>query len=209
MMAAGHDPIPACRAKFAGKVVGILLAAGRGSRFDPEGKRNKLMQRLPDGDAVVAAAAKHLLTATPAVLAVVRPGATAVMEELGALGCVVLPCPAAEQGLAASLVHALTCASDASGWVIALGDMPKVEPSTIAALVAAISEGAGIAVPVHRGRRGNPVAFGKVHLLRLLRLTGDQGARGLLRELPVREIDVEDSGIAYDIDTPADLRGAT
>ncbi len=31
------------------ELVGLLLAGGRGERFDPNGKRNKLLASLPDG----------------------------------------------------------------------------------------------------------------------------------------------------------------
>jgi molybdenum cofactor cytidylyltransferase len=189
----------------AGQVVGILLAAGKGSRFDPTGVKNKLVQPLANGDRVVSAAAKKLLAEVPAVLAVVRPGADAVASELRALGCKVTACPTADDGMGASLVHALSRASDAAGWVIALGDMPHVQATTIAALVAAIRGGVDIATPVYQGRRGNPVAFSRAHLQRLLQLTGDQGARNLLREFPVCEIAVDDAGILYDVDSQQDL----
>lgn len=186
-------------------IAGILLAAGKGSRFDSTGEKNKLTQSLANGDAVVAAAAKNLLAVTPNVLAVTRPGAHAVASILQALGCEVTECPTAENGMAASLVHALSRVPDAAGWIVALGDMPHVQTTTIAALADAIGEGAGIAAPVHQGRRGNPVAFGRAHLPRLLQLTGDQGARMLLRECPVREIAVDDPGIHYDVDSQEDL----
>lgn len=39
-------------------LTGILLAAGRGRRFDPAGIHNKLLQRLPGGELVVAASAR-------------------------------------------------------------------------------------------------------------------------------------------------------
>jgi molybdenum cofactor cytidylyltransferase len=186
-------------------VVGILLAAGKGSRFDPSGVKNKLMQPLPNGDMVVSAAAKNLLAVVPTVQVVVRPGADAVASQLRALGCEVTECPTADDGMGASLAHAFSRASNAAGWVIALGDMPHVQATTIVALVDAISGGADIAVPVYQGRRGNPVAFSRIHLQRLLQLTGDQGARNLLREFPVCEIAVDDAGILYDVDSPQDL----
>ena len=52
--------------------VGILLAAGRGRRFDPSGAHNKLLVRLGD-DAVVAASARALLSTLSHVVAVVPP----------------------------------------------------------------------------------------------------------------------------------------
>ena len=186
-------------------VVGILLAAGRGARFDPAGVQNKLLQRLPDGREVAVASAKNLLEAIPSVLSVVRAGNDALGESLRSAGCEVTVCPNAEEGMAASLVHALSLTRDARGWVIALGDMPYVKPSTITKLAAAVSGGAAIAAPVLDGRRGNPVAFGRAHLDALLQLRGDEGARHLLRNHPVTEVQVDDPGILRDIDTPEDL----
>lgn len=188
-----------------GQFVGILLAAGKGLRFDPTGAQNKLMQRLADGDAVAVAAARNLLAALPMVLAVVRPGADAVAAQLQAIGCEVTECPSADQGMGASLVHALSHTRKAAGWIIALADMPYVQPATSIALIDAIRRGADIAVPTCGGRRGNPVAFGRTHLPDLLRLGGDQGARSLLTAYPVTEIAVDDAGIGRDIDTAIDL----
>jgi molybdenum cofactor cytidylyltransferase len=186
--------------------VGILLAAGRGRRFDPAGTRNKLLQQLPGGELVVTASARNLLAALPRVVAVVPPDDGGVGDTLRALGCEVTVCPDADTGMAASLVHAIRHSlPQAQGWLVALGDMPYVEPATIRALRDALAAGAGIAAPVLQGRRGNPVAFGAVHLQALLALQGDQGARGILKAHPVTEVVVDDPGIFRDIDTGADL----
>lgn len=187
------------------RIAGILLAAGKGSRFDPSGTRNKLLQPLDDGDPVAVASAKNLLAALPRVVAVVRPESDALADALRAIGCMPTECAEAESGMAASLVHGLRHASDADGWVIALADMPHVSPDTIAALAAAIEHGADIAAPSYQGMRGNPVAFGRRHLPQLLLLQGDRGARELLKEHPVVDVMVDDPGIVRDIDTPADL----
>lgn len=186
-------------------LTGILLAAGRGRRFDPGGGRNKLLQRLPGGDPVVVASARRLLACVSRVVAVVPPDDGGVREALLALGCEVTVCPDADTGMGASLAHAIRRSLPAEGWLVALGDMPFVAESTLAALRDAVQAGAGIAVPVHGERRGNPVAFGAVHLDALLTMHGDQGARRLLQAYPVQEVPVADPGILQDIDTPADL----
>jgi molybdenum cofactor cytidylyltransferase len=186
-------------------MTGILLAAGKGMRFDRSGIKNKLTQVLPCGESVIAASAKTLHAAVPAVIVVVRPGTVGVIEQLQSIDCRIVECPWADEGMAASLVHALSEAQDAEGWVIALADMPYVQPATITALAEAIRNGADIAVPTYRGQRGNPVAFSRKHLPELLRLTGDEGARRLLATLPVIEIATQDAGICMDIDTAADL----
>lgn len=188
------------------RIVGILLAAGSGRRFDASGARNKLLAPLADGQPVVAAAARAMLGALPHVIAVVRDGDSELAALLGAMGCDIAPCPDAGLGMAASLVHGLRhAAPTADGWVVALGDMPYVQTATITALCSAIEQGAAIAAPFLDGRRGNPVAFDRTHLHELLALRGDSGARLLLQAHPVREVGVDDPGIFPDIDTPADL----
>jgi molybdenum cofactor cytidylyltransferase len=196
-------------------LIGILLAAGRGKRFDPSGRQNKLLQMLrPDsgsaagaglGDTVIAASAKNMLAALPRVLAVVRPGDDQVAAILGSLGCEVRVCHDADTGMAASLTHAIEYSKGAEGWLIALGDMPHVRPETMRSLAQAVEQGALIAAPVHKGRRGNPVAFSHVHLPLLLALDGDQGARAILATHTVTELAVDDPGVLRDIDTPEDL----
>lgn len=192
----------------AADVVGILLAAGRGSRFDPAGGRNKLLQALPGGEPVAAASARTLLAAVPRVVAVVRADDPATAGLLRGMGCEVVVCADAGSGMAASLVCGVRHARDAAGWLIALADMPFVQTATLAALVRAVEEGgpASIAAPVHAEQRGNPVVFGRAHLPALLALQGDQGARGILKNNPVNELAVDDPGILQDIDAPSDIK---
>jgi molybdenum cofactor cytidylyltransferase len=186
--------------------VGILLAAGRGRRFDPEGLRNKLLQPLAGGEPVVVASARNLLSVLSRVIAVVPPQDGGVAAALRALGCEVVLCAEADSGMAASLVTAIAHSlPQADAWLVALGDMPYVAPATVRALLAALEEGADIAAPVFEGRRGNPVAFGARHLPALLALEGEHGARALLKSAPVVEVAVDDPGILRDIDTPGDL----
>ena len=187
--------------------VGILLAAGRGRRFDPEGARNKLLALLPSNEPVVAASARALLAVIPRVIAVVAPGDDAVGQVLRGAGCDVVVCDDADRGMAASLVHALRHSlPDAQSWLVALGDMPHVRTTTIAALCAQLEQGADIAAPVCQGKRGNPVAFSRMYLPDLLALEGDQGARAILQTRQVHQVAVDDPGIFYDIDTPSDLQ---
>jgi molybdenum cofactor cytidylyltransferase len=186
--------------------VGILLAAGRGRRFDPEGRRNKLLQPLAGGEPVVVVSARNLLSVLPRVIAVVPPQDGGVADTLRALGCEVTLCEEADSGMAASLVTAIGHSlPQADAWLVALGDMPYVAPATLRALLAALDHGADIAAPVFEGRRGNPVAFGALHLPALLAMTGEHGARALLKSAPVLEVAVSDPGILRDIDTPNDL----
>jgi molybdenum cofactor cytidylyltransferase len=191
------------------RFVGVLLAAGQGRRFDTSGAQNKLLQRLPNGDTVAAASAKNLRAAMATVLAVIPPMAAAsvLATEIAAAGCTWTVCNDSAFGMGATISHAVRTTGDASGWVIALADMPFVRPETIAQLVRALVDGADIAAPVYQGIRGNPVAFGRRHFDALVALSGEVGARRLLDTCPVMEIGVDDPGIRIDIDTPCDLAG--
>ncbi len=188
-----------------GPINGILLAAGRGSRFDPTGVRDKLLQPLPNGDPVAVAAARSLLAALPRVLAVVRPDAHFLAAQLQEIGCDIAVCANADEGMAASLVEGVSRTRNAAGWVIALADMPYVQPTTMRALVEALQGGAQIAAPTYCGRRGNPVAFSRAHLANLLSLRGDEGARRWLKVFSVAAIATDDPGIVQDIDSPEDI----
>ena len=189
-------------------VVGILLAAGRGRRFDPSGASNKLLETARGGEPVAVASARAMLAVLPKVIAVVPSSDGALARVLRAAGCEVTVCMDAERGMAASLVHGLRHSLPAAqSWIIGLADMPYVDPATISALRGALENGAAIAAPVTQGRRGNPVGFSVAHLAELLALEGDRGARALLRAHFVTELEVHDPGIFHDIDTVADLQG--
>lgn len=190
---------------YSGQIVGLLLAAGRGRRFDPAGIQSKLLQTLPTaaGRTVLASAAAALAAALP-VCIVLRPDMPDQVAQIAEYPWV--QCVNADDGMAASLAYGIQQTREAAGWVIALADMPYVESATIQALATALRQGADIAVPTFQGRRGNPVGFSRLHLSRLLALRGDQGARSLLQSFPVVEVALDDPGIHQDIDTVADIR---
>jgi molybdenum cofactor cytidylyltransferase len=184
---------------------GVLLAAGRGRRFDASGAANKLLQPVADGVSVAQKSASNLLAAMPNVVAVLRPETEVLATQLQALGLHCEICTDADAGMAHSLQQGLRCSAGSAGWLIALADMPFVKPSTILSLLQVLQNGAGIVVPVYQGRRGNPVGFSRKYLPQLLALQGDVGARGLLQSVETVLVDVEDAGIHRDVDVPEDL----
>ncbi|MCE9638073.1 MAG: nucleotidyltransferase family protein [Planctomycetes bacterium] len=98
--------------------------------------------------------------------------------------------------------------SNAHGIVLALVDMPYVRAATVRALLDALraSPGAEIAVPVHAGRRGHPVAIRRAVFPRLLALGPDESPRDVLRAARAVEVPVDDPGVLIDLDTPEDVR---
>lgn len=192
---------------YASFATGVLLAGGLGQRFDPSGLHSKLLALLPDGTPVAVAAGRHLAAITSDVIAVVRPGAEKLAILLNEVGCQVVYAPDTVRGMGASLAAGVRATPDASGWLVALADMPWIAASTYEAVTRALdAENASIVAPAHRGVRGHPVGFAAHHFDALAALDGDTGARALFASAPVRLLDVDDPGILRDVDTPADLR---
>ena len=189
------------------RIVGILLAAGRGTRFGGE----KLLARLGSGELagepIGVVALRHLRLAVPEVIAIVRDDDRALAAELGANGARIVRCANADDGMGASLACGVQATAQARGWLVALADMPWIAPATIGRVAAAIADGAPVAAPFHRGERGHPVGFGAACYAALAGLTGDEGAKTVVaaQRDRVARIEVDDAGILRDVDTPSDL----
>ena len=187
-------------------VTGILLAAGRSRRFGAD----KLLHPLSDGTPMALAAAAHLQRALPDVLVVVADADSVVAELMRAEAIRVVVNPRAETGMGSSIAAGVGAAPAAAGWLIALADMPFIQPDTIAAVAGSLDSEHVIGAPVYAGRRGHPVGFGSAYREALLGLAGDTGARGILEAHAerLRTVSTADPGVLCDIDRPADLQDA-
>ncbi len=187
-------------------IAGVLLAAGSGSRFGG----GKLLAKLADGTPVGVRSARALRAACDRTLAVVRPGDDGLAALLAAEGLEVRVFPGAAEGMGASLAFGVATAPEADGWLVALADMPWVRPETAAALADLLRDGALIAAPAYKGRRGHPVGFGHSLISELFGLRGDRGAREILsrRIDQITLLDVDDESILLDIDELSDVSTA-
>lgn len=184
-------------------IVGLLLAAGSASRFGSD----KLRHALPHGVPIAVQAARPLKAELHRVVAVVRPDSRELRDALQAEGCEVVLCENAADGMGASLACAARAAGEAEGYLVALGDMPFLRRTSIAAVRDALASGAALVAPYFRTRRGHPVGIGSGFFEHLLSLKGDEGAKKLLaaNEARLVKIPIGDPGVIRDIDTPADL----
>jgi len=184
-------------------IQGILLAAGSATRFGAD----KLVHRLGDGTPIALASARNLLAALPQSLAVVRSDDSVLAGLLRDAGLAIVECADASEGMGRSLAAGVRASRDASAWVVALADMPFVQPATIRRVAERLLAGDEIVAPFFHGTRGHPVGFAGVYRAQLESLRGDAGARSLLRdeEGRVAKLAVDDPGVLRDIDTPQDL----
>lgn len=184
-------------------VRGILLAAGSSTRFGGF----KLMHAI-DGVPMVLKSVLAMKSALGAVLVAVRPGSPCLPMLSGQEGIEILECSRAVEGMGGTLAQAVAALpAEAGGYVIALADMPFIEPQSIRAVADTLRGGASLAAPAHRGERGHPVGIAAAYRAELLALQGDAGARDILARdrAAMTLVDVDDPGVLRDIDTPGDL----
>lgn len=190
------------------RVAGVLLAAGTSTRF---GDRNKLLVPL-DGSPLVRHAARTLVEARlDPVVVVTGYEADRVRAALDGLPVAFAHNDRYRTGRAASVETGVRAVDASDGEseavVVALGDMPFVEPETVETLRAAYRAGAGDALAAaYDGDRGNPVLFDERFFGALLECEGDVGGREILTGAENGTlVGVEDRGVRRDVDEPSDL----
>jgi CTP:molybdopterin cytidylyltransferase MocA len=184
----------------------IVLAAGGGSRFGG----GKLLARL--GEQPIVEAVLDNLRDAPVdeVIVVVGADAERVREVCERYGVRTVANEEWERGQSTSVLTGLrACDGEARAAVVLLGDQPLVGARAVERLVAAFAGGAKVAVATYGGRRRNPVLFSReVWPLLEAELTGDEGARSVLRRHPelVVEVPCEGVGDPADVDRREDLK---
>jgi len=179
-------------------IAAVVLAAGLSRRMG----RDKLALAF-QGKAML----EHVIQAATALDTVVLVGGPADAALPASISRV--PAPAGEAAQSRSLAAGIRALpSGLDGAMVLLGDMPLVTPKLVLTLADAFRPGRFL-VPVHAGKRGNPVTIPASCFPRVLALSGDTGARPLLAEpgSPVDFLDVDDPAVVTDVDTPDDYEG--
>ncbi|MCW5943637.1 MAG: nucleotidyltransferase family protein [Fimbriimonadaceae bacterium] len=182
----------------------VVLAAGRSTRMGSD----KAMVPIA-GEPMIRRVVRSVQGLRPIVV-VAGANDAEVRAALRGLDVAVAANPHPEDGLASSLAAGIRATPGDAAVLVVLGDMPWMNPATLAAIVEAYREGAGspIVVPVHEDRAGNPVLFDPAYRSELLVLKGDEGGRRIWRAHRdrVRFVSVGDPAELDDVDAPADLR---
>lgn len=183
--------------------VGILmLAAGRSRRFGSDKRR----AMLANGQTLLGAALANARTSGLPLQVCLGHSDAELADLLRGQGYEVQLCRHSGLGMGATLADGATQLGDWEGVLVALSDMAWIAPDTFR-LIADCINSDSICAPYYKGQRGHPVGFGCDFYTELTELEGDRGARALLETFKprVQRIEVSDSGILRDADTPADL----
>lgn len=195
-------------------IQGILLAAGRGQRFDPSGEKDKLLQLRPDsGKPVLWHSGSTMSKMLPGTLAVIQGHQPKRVHCLFDAGCEVLISPEAQHGmgsaLAAAVKHSVEKKPGITGFIISLGDMPWVPVEAIALVHAELlkvnAQELHAVAPCFEGKRGHPVGLTRAWASSLIALQGDVGAKHLLRNANMIAINWPSADVLQDVDVPEDL----
>jgi molybdenum cofactor cytidylyltransferase len=186
------------------QIAAIVLAAGASRRHLSGDKLARAYKGAPLVD--------HALDVSLAApfakrVAVVSNAGAPAARAAQARGFEIVVNPRANDGMGTSLAAGIAACLELDAVAVFLGDMPEIRAETVRRLLAAYGERpAPVLCPAYQGRRGHPALFGRERFGALLKLAGDQGARGLIdKDAAARALDTDDPGILFDVDTEADF----
>jgi len=189
------------------RIGAIVLAAGHSSRMRANGESiNKLLQPLAGQPMIRYAAEAALKSAASDVVVVIGNEHQRIRAALDGLPVTFSENTDYSKGLSTSLICGLNALpTDCDGTLVLLGDMPAVDSGLLDRLIAAFDPGEdrAIIVPVHGGKRGNPVLWARRFFDEIRELSGDAGARALLGPYAgmICEIEAGSDAPLTDIDT--------
>lgn len=214
----------------------LVLAAGEGRRFGGD-KLSALMPAKPllisSGSCVPSKSESHtpktilqstcdnLQAAGLKPVCIVRATDKVLQSQLSEQGIEFLTI-APNQPMSVSLISAVGAFADARGWMLVLGDMPYAQPASYKILLDAFYQHLEHPDPfIIRAyfrentcggsqqtiQAGQPVIFSHHFYEELQQVSGDEGARQVIKRHPedLHKVLLTDKGVLQDVDTPADL----
>jgi len=181
----------------------IVLAAGESRRYG----RTKLLEDL-HGKPLLCHTLEAAQAACPGrVCLVTGKDADAVHTAGRRIADLVAHNPDFASGIGSSISAGVSaCGEHADALLIALADQPLVTAGHISALIETWDgEATTIIASAYSETIGPPVLFGRSYFEKLGKLSGDKGAKSVLRENPRSVQSVYFEPAAFDIDTPGDL----
>jgi len=189
------------------RVSSVILAAGLSHRM---GNVDKLFLDLKGKTVLEHSLDAALHSSVDEVVVVVKPrDLTRVRYLVRNKQVKVVENPNYQRGMSSTLKAGLEATAPIiQGVIFTLGDQPGITSRVYNKITEVYRNHLPLAVsPVYQGQRGNPVLFDRRTWPRLMELEGDTGGKGVLSTLSKEQymqVEVEESQVLQDLDTPAD-----
>lgn len=183
------------------KIAAVILAAGEGTRM------GRTKQLLPWGESTLLGKVIDLFVEAKIhdIIVVVGHAASQICEALKDKPVRWVINEEYKKGMSTSLKKGIAAlVPEVQAAFIALGDTPLVRPATVIGMMKKFAaDGAEIIIPCYQEKQGHPVLFSRKLFSELLTVTGDKGARDIIRkhEDKVCRFLADDPGILQDVDT--------
>jgi molybdenum cofactor cytidylyltransferase len=188
------------------RAAAVILAAGQASRMG----RAKVLLDFRGVPLVRHAALTAIAARYEAVSVVAARPAEAIIDALSGLRVAVVINDRSREGIGTSIAAGVSALPpEMDGMVLMLADQPFVSAAHLAALRTLADARCTIVASRYQGTVGVPAFFARPVFLRLANLNGDQGCKGVIRELSEQALFLDYPNAAIDIDTPGDYQRAS
>ena len=194
----------------------LVLAAGKSSRFGSD----KLMAKMADNQPMIAHSLTPLISLAKThaleLCVITRSSNQPLINYLAAEGINYSLCADAHLGMGHSIAHGITNHQDWQGWMIALADMPNINLALLTVLLEEIQHNPNdIIRPAftrnEKLKPAHPVYFPQRYGFQLSQLTGDQGAKTIIKQQRLVTQLGGEKIVEYmlmDMDTPESIKKA-
>jgi len=181
----------------------LVLAAGKGQRAGLQ----KLLLPWKGKTIIEEVIETFLMTKTSEVVVVLGRDYEILKDTLSKYSIKVVYNSNYATGKASSIKRGLKVIDIRSeGILIAMGDMPLIDPELVNRMIDVFLEKRKIVVPVWEGKKGHPVLFPRTFQAELMKITGDEGGKGIVEKFHsyVFELVTDSPTILMDVDTLED-----
>ena len=188
-------------------IIAVVLSAGESSRMG----RPKALLPIGNDSFLERIVAALRATKVEKIIVVLGHNAAEIESRIRRLPVTIVINPNYAQGQLSSLTAAIRAlpAENVDGILVHLVDHPFLNSDLVNRMIDRFYESnKPIVVPKWKGRRGHPVIFSSRLFPELLSAPLDQGAKSVVRAHAAEtlELETDDEGITFDIDTPEEYR---
>ncbi|MEQ9298781.1 MAG: nucleotidyltransferase family protein [Cyclobacteriaceae bacterium] len=197
------------------KITAIVLAAGLSSRMEGQQKlflpyREKAILEQVVAELLTSQVSEVIVVSSPLTHDLIKAMPTACLP--ADRGITIVSNPDHKHGMTTTIQCGVKlAASDSDGFMICLGDMPRITTSEYDQLINSFAssyaeDSKAIVLPFHKGQKGNPVIFSSAYRQAILAHQDMEGCRGIVQDnlAHLSKVKMQNDHVLVDVDTPGD-----